>query len=309
MLRTVVRFHLPNGETQTDNPPVTEKLLGNFCTSPPFCNPSRYGNIVFRYSISEVIKAYSIQFCQENEPSFLVMGTFSYRQEVMHAILVCPREIAQGGHFPIASARNSVIFKSSHDWVWKPESTGCVWNVPISVREATTKFRRWEHTTFAFCIPDQSRILTLNNFDMHMEYSPPAEIFRLHTPENRRPWSFSSTLSFLQTDIKMGPVQLLEFIYKHIVRNWPRMTDLATQQNNSLSSRCACKYGQLNVKFLDSLLGRTQSRNESVMYCLHELLTLVAHPSDCTERWQLWIRERASHIIAFRRMVFESDIS
>ena len=151
---------------------------GKVCSTPPFDNiTSRYGNIMFEYSMTDLLEAYSFHFCDRKTPAFRVLGTFAYKQEVMHVVLICrpdqledlPGEI-QG--LPDCTPEKSVIYKDGEEWVWIPDTTIEKWS-------SYPWYRRWEHATFAFHLPD-GRTLDLNAKDGNMKFCEAAHIFRMH---------------------------------------------------------------------------------------------------------------------------------
>ena len=154
---------------------------GNVCSTSPFNKQSRYGNIMFEYSMKDLLDAYSSQFCAGQPPAFRVLGTFAYTKEVMHAVLICPPDKLKAiskaiGDLPVPNKENSVIYKDEEEeeWVWIPETTIDKWrSFPI--------YRRWEHATFAFHLPDGSS-LDLNAKDGNMKFCEAAhpEVFRKH---------------------------------------------------------------------------------------------------------------------------------
>ena len=202
-----------------------EELYDNFMSSPPFSYDSRYGNIRFTYSVGDILNAYKSQYCNNQEPSYLVMGTFVYRMEIMHAIMVCPPTHRM--EFPTAQlSSSSVIFNKGDCWIWKPDSTGSILKRPTERYPdfAHWGFRRWEHAAFAFYIPDDSenQMLQLDNINMHISYCPPGECFRWHTsPFDRKEFSFSDAFEYLLGE--KTPLQtLLHILHKHLERNMSR---------------------------------------------------------------------------------------
>ncbi|KAL3879425.1 hypothetical protein ACJMK2_031723 [Sinanodonta woodiana] len=52
---------------------------------------SLYGHFKFTIGIQDVMNAYKIQFCYNSRyPKMRKLGIFAYKQEIMHAVLVCP---------------------------------------------------------------------------------------------------------------------------------------------------------------------------------------------------------------------------
>ena len=172
-----------------DKSDITNRMT-NFCSSAPFASTSRYGNIVFEYSIEELLHEYSSQFCNGKDPVFRVMGTFAYKQEVMHAILVCSRRRKfKDVNFPHVDEEATAIFKKEEKWIWSPETTG-----ETMIGNPTQSYRRWEHATFAFLAPEGTAF-KLQRIDEHMTYCEASheKVFRKHTLENGEPWSNDKT--------------------------------------------------------------------------------------------------------------------
>lgn len=170
------------------------KHMTSFCSSAPFDRTSRYGNIVFKYTFEDLLEEYSTQFCEGKDPEFRVLGTFAYKKEVMHVILVCPGDRSE---FPrMDETDKTVIRKEGNDWIWKPEATG---GTMIG-----DQFRRWEHATVAFDVPE-GRVFKLENLDMHVSYSASADekVFRTHTDttNDRKRFSVDEVLRFFYKEI------------------------------------------------------------------------------------------------------------
>ena len=228
-----------------------DDLNDNFCSSPPFCITSRYGNISFEYNIDQLLKAYSSQYCDNEEPAFLVLGTFAYSQEVMHTIIVCPQEATELTRDLLRMDKLiSVIYKADGHWVWRPETTGYhanVYNTHYKNIEYK-KYRRWEHASFAFLIPDDNNQgLLLDNLDMHMTYCQPSSMFRVHTTIDVQPLTINETLEILYNKKILDTNLVLGFIRKFLLNNWKKKQKLC--ENSDL------KWSELDVEYLKRLLG------------------------------------------------------
>ena len=83
---------------------------------------------MFECNIDHLLDAYSSQYCRTQKSKLLVLGTFAYKQEVMHAILVCPPDATEwiaalpDVHDP--TSRGVITQSTEGIWEWKPESTG-----------------------------------------------------------------------------------------------------------------------------------------------------------------------------------------
>ena len=276
-----------------------DELNENFCSSPPFCVTSRYGNVIFEYNIDQLLKAYSTQYCNEDEPKLLVLGTFAYKQEVMHSIIVCPPKAKKLiRSLPHMDDTTSVIYKADDYWVWRPELTGSRANYYHTYFKNIEykSYRRWEHASFAFFVPDDnSQGLELGHLDMHMTYCPPSSMFRLHTTEDdRKKLTINETIKFFHDKHIMDSNFFLGFIHKCLVNNWKKEDK---QYEGGGGGKYKGLYMKLNTSHLERLLGGFLVDDESKEYDPDELLECVRDPAGCTERWQLWIRQIAHYLL------------
>ena len=240
------------------------------------------------------MKAYSSQYCDNKKPEFRVLGTFAYTQEVMHAVLVCPPNVIKRSEdLPLIEESNSVIYKSGHNWVWTPETTGSRANYyHATFKNIEVKNRRWEHATFAFFVPD-NQSLKLDNLDMQMTYCPPSVLFRLHTTKDDRiRWTLNEVLKFLHDKDIMSNNIFLGFIHRCLVNVWKK-------DNKLTEGVCLPDYMKLKTSYIENLLGTfavTEHDGQAAEYDPDELLENVNDPAKCTERWQLWIRQIAHYL-------------
>lgn len=166
---TKVRLHLKkviqpfldegNDEDQQDT------LHKQFATSDAFRPKSwRHGNVLFLYGIDELCQYYRDQV--DDEVQFKVLGTFGYKKEVMHAVLVCSQ--ANGTQrfaaypnvlTPVEDVKNEAVITCDDDgnWVWKPQETGGEIERLQAHWQPFPRYRRWENVAFAFHIPDEWR--------------------------------------------------------------------------------------------------------------------------------------------------------
>ncbi|XP_072095788.1 uncharacterized protein [Mobula birostris] len=122
----------------------TDILLHCF-SSPAFQRGSRYGNFKFTYDISSLMDMYQGSVCAGQPPEVRVLGTFRYKQEVMHAVVVsCPGTSLFDDCPDIPSDPEAVISKSDQGWMWRPDSTGL---------DLPPFYRSWDHVGFAFHLP------------------------------------------------------------------------------------------------------------------------------------------------------------
>ncbi|KAJ7376966.1 hypothetical protein OS493_031238 [Desmophyllum pertusum] len=139
-------------------------LQNQFATSDAFTpNPRRYGNRYFQYEINELCQYYADSI--HDEVKYKILGTFGYKQEIMHAVLVCSQADGAGrfGAYPDVLTKeedvnNGAVVTRDDDgnWTWKPQATG---GTEIRRLQAHMQnypmYRRWENVAFAFHIPDE----------------------------------------------------------------------------------------------------------------------------------------------------------
>lgn len=163
--RKNVREHLgevikPFTEEREDD---LNALKNQFATSDAFqANPLRYGNHLFQYEINELCDHYSQLI--DGEPRYKILGTFGYKQEVMHSVLVCSETDGAGQFecypdvlFPMEDFYSeAVITRDDFDnWYWRPQATGGGEILRLQAHSQNyPRYRRWEHVAFAFHIPD-----------------------------------------------------------------------------------------------------------------------------------------------------------
>ena len=137
-------------------------LKKQFATSDAFCPAQRYGNSYFQYDIDSLCHKYGDPF--DGEVQFKILGTFSYKQEVMHAVLVCSQENGAGmfGAYPPVLTpegdvnNEAVVTRDNNgNWVWKPQATGTEIIRLHQHWKPYPMYRRWDHVAFAFHIPDE----------------------------------------------------------------------------------------------------------------------------------------------------------
>ena len=160
-------FHQHRGDNDDqvdDQDPVDLILLKNqFATSDAF-NPKlwRYGSSYFQYDINDLCQQYGKHF--NTEVQFKILGTFAYKKEVMHAVVIysetnCAGELFEGCPpvlTPEGDVHNeAVVTRDSHgNWVWKPQATGSSIE-RLGSQNRRPRYRRWEHVAFAFHIPEE----------------------------------------------------------------------------------------------------------------------------------------------------------
>ena len=160
--RNNVRVHLGNAIQPFlgEEGDRKELILTQFATTDAFKpNPSRYGQIYFKYGINELCKYYQSQQDSAGDVQYKILGTFRYKQEVMHAVLVCSQADGDGRFkdYPVVPEKDeeAVITRNGNgEWVWKPQATT---NQIVRLNDCSVypKYCRWEHVAFAFYIPDE----------------------------------------------------------------------------------------------------------------------------------------------------------
>lgn len=143
-------------------------LKNQFATSNAFRpNPRRYKSSYFKYNIHDLCYYYGKHF--NGDVQFKILGTFGYKQEVMHAVLVCSQANANGlfrayPEVPVTQEfdNEAVVTRPPHfsgsqggDWIWRPQATGTEITRLCRYQQRFPLYRRWENVAFAFHIPDE----------------------------------------------------------------------------------------------------------------------------------------------------------
>ncbi|KAL3879423.1 hypothetical protein ACJMK2_031721 [Sinanodonta woodiana] len=143
------------------------KVVSHFASTAPFQPMSRYGNIKFTLSIRDVLQEYKTQF-GNGRLEMRKLGTFAYKMETMHVILVCPPHTQTTGKCPLLV--DDPVMQPDEDfdvWTWRPHSTG---DQRVSVQISGSVFtagKRWEHVVFAFFVP-MGHCLRIANLNDHV---------------------------------------------------------------------------------------------------------------------------------------------
>uniref|UniRef100_UPI00398EEE7B uncharacterized protein n=1 Tax=Pristiophorus japonicus TaxID=55135 RepID=UPI00398EEE7B len=141
---------------------MKETLLSEFFNSPAFQDESRYGNFKLTYDIQTLIETYKSSVCDGQQPEFRVLGTFRYKQEIMHAVVVHPPDVSLFQDYPAVPngpESDAVVSVSDQGWKWRPESTG---------NQLT--YRRWDHVSFAFYLPPEKQQFKLPDGELPLTY-------------------------------------------------------------------------------------------------------------------------------------------
>ena len=150
--------------------PADAALHNQFANSDAFLpNPRRYGNILFSYGIDDLCKNYGNLV--GGDVRYKILGTFGYKQEIMHAVLVCSGTDGDGQFAaypnvptPMQDVSNEAVITRDDDgnWVWKPQATASEIRRLQCTRQIFPMYRRWENVAFAFHIPDQWPVMTVS---------------------------------------------------------------------------------------------------------------------------------------------------
>ena len=148
-----------------------EVVVSQFAKSHAFMPSStRYGNSYFKYGFDTLCQHYVENYREISAQSsiqFKILGTYVYKQEIMHAVLVCSDEDEQFSNYPNVAVmatdddenddgNNEEVVTREDDgnWVWKPQATATeIVRLPNFLQKFPI-YRRWEHVAFAFYTPD-----------------------------------------------------------------------------------------------------------------------------------------------------------
>ena len=163
-----------DNDDQVDDQDTFIRLKNQFATSDAFTpNCRRYGSSYFQYDTRDLCHYYGNHF--EGEVQFKILGTFGYKNEVMHAVLVCSEENGAGmfREYPEVltpeqdTSNESVVTRDNDgNWIWKPQATAT--EIKRLYGQATfPKYRRWEHVAFAFHLPGELQF-TVDDLTSHL---------------------------------------------------------------------------------------------------------------------------------------------
>ena len=160
-----------------------KELKSQFATSVAFLpthqSLERYGSYYFQYGINKLCEDYGSLF--HGEVQFKILGTFGYKQEVMHAVLVCSQENGAGMFkaypsvlTPEQDANNEAVVTrdTNGNWEWKPQATGGtkIKRLSDQLNQPYDNYRRWEHVAFAFHIPDEENQFHVDDPESHLNH-------------------------------------------------------------------------------------------------------------------------------------------
>ena len=137
----------------------------------PFNNTSRYGHFRITQTMSELLEHYKKSTGKEYEKR--ILWTVVYRYEIMHTILVHPKDEKFEEEFGHLQTMEDYMADNEHDegsypvvkdvggkWKWCPQTTSM--GHPDTTKENET-LKSWEHLTFAFLIPDGCEGISIPN--------------------------------------------------------------------------------------------------------------------------------------------------
>lgn len=103
---------------------VNEKLGARF--NSPLFEGSRYGPYSFGCSWADLIGQCKIMWTQARlsaNPEYRVLGSFEYKRECMHALLICAENDPRFLKFPPLQDTGTVLRKTDRGWEWRLRST------------------------------------------------------------------------------------------------------------------------------------------------------------------------------------------
>ena len=176
--RNILRGHLgeviqPFIEGEDDD---LDALKNQFATSDAFQpNPRRYGSHLFRYKQNELCGTYSQLI--HGELCYKILGTFGYKKEVIHTVLVCSNAdgaLQFAGYpdvlTPEEDINNEAVITRDDigNGYWRPQATGGDEILRLQTHwQNYPRYRRWEHVAFAFHIPDDEIMVCDSPLDHH----------------------------------------------------------------------------------------------------------------------------------------------
>ncbi|XP_019212930.1 uncharacterized protein LOC109201612 [Oreochromis niloticus] len=100
-------------------------FLKKFASSPAFSETSMYGSCRFTFTVEEVLKAYSKQFCSGQLPIMRVFKTSLYKKQVMYAVLVHrPNDNNENfKQYPeLLDGPNAICAYRDGRFIWRPQA-------------------------------------------------------------------------------------------------------------------------------------------------------------------------------------------
>ena len=116
---------LMNALQPTVDPATAEAAVCARFNSPIF-KGSRYGGIGFSISWQDLLAQCSsiwVKCGYTATPVYRVLGTFTYKRECMHALLVCASDDNRFARFPVLTNNDPVLQRTATGWEWHLRST------------------------------------------------------------------------------------------------------------------------------------------------------------------------------------------
>ena len=145
-------------------------IRNQFATSNAFSPYSRYGRVCFQYSITDMCTSY--RDCIGEKLRFKVLGTYMYKQEIMHAVVICgesaaclrfPDYLYPNVLTPDLDVDNTTIVTRDNDgnWIWKPHATATEIVRLDRFWQSYPRYRRWDNLAFAFHLPSEDHVIPM----------------------------------------------------------------------------------------------------------------------------------------------------
>ena len=146
-----------------------EPFLHEFTTSPVFKDGSRYGNFRFTFSLADVMKEYSTQFCGGAHPVLRVYETVIYKQEVMYVVLIHSPDVHDFDGYPeLGDNDEGVCAYRDGEIIWRAQAISQTHRYrltenrddkQVSVGGGFKVFYVWDHVTLAFHMPEGKNLV------------------------------------------------------------------------------------------------------------------------------------------------------
>ena len=146
-----------------------EPFLRKFSTSPVFKDGSRYGNFRFTFSLADVMKEYSTQFCGGAHPVLRVYETVIYKQEVMYVVLIHSPDVHDFDGYPeLGDNDEGVCAYRDGEIIWRAQAISQTHRYrltenrddkQVSVGSGFKVFYVWDHVTLAFHMPEGQNLV------------------------------------------------------------------------------------------------------------------------------------------------------
>ncbi|XP_039460453.1 uncharacterized protein LOC120435269 [Oreochromis aureus] len=153
-----------------------QRFLRKFASSPAFSGKSMYGSYRFTFTVEEVLKAYSEQFCSGMLPVMRVFKTSLYKQQVMYAVLIHSQDDDENfKQYPrLPNDPNAVCAYRDGRFIWRPEAmceTHCYRlskdekNDLLVADRVNYEFYVWDHVALALHVKSR-QVLKFDSDDL-----------------------------------------------------------------------------------------------------------------------------------------------